>query len=139
MTLSRRLGLQWIFLLLSMVAVTMSAAKDSQKDKYLLFVGTYTQKESKGIYAYRFDAASAELTPLGVAAETVNPSFLAIDPSRRFLYAVNEVQKYKGANSGAVSAFAINRETGKCSLLTEFTSPGTAPSDIPLTTPDKYL
>src|ERR1700730_19058433 len=108
MTFSRRLCLQWIFLLiLSLVAVTMSATKDSPKDKYLLFVGTYTQKESKGIYAYRFDAASSELTPLGVAAETTNPSFLAIDPSRRFLYAVNEVQKYKGANSGAVSAFAI--------------------------------
>ncbi len=81
MTISRRLCLPWIFLLLSLVPVTISAAKDSQKDKYLLFVGTYTQKESKGIYAYRFDAASAELTPLGVAAETVNPSFLAIDPS----------------------------------------------------------
>ena len=85
MTISRRGCLPWIFLLLSLVTVTVSAAKDSQKDKYLLFVGTYTQKESKGIYAYRFDAASAELTPLGVAAETVNPSFLAIDPSHRFL------------------------------------------------------
>ena len=89
MTISRRLCLPWIFLLFSLVAVTMSAAKDSpvvhSKDKYLLFVGTYTQKESKGIYAYRFDVASAELTALGVAAETVNPSFLAIDPSRHFL------------------------------------------------------
>src|ERR1700716_1004982 len=104
MTIFRRLCLQWIFLLLSLVTATMTAAKNSPKDKYLLFVGTYTQKESKGIYAYRFDAGSSELTPLGVAAETANPSFLAIDPTRRFLYAVNEVPKYKGGNNGAGSA-----------------------------------
>ena len=101
MTISRRLCLQWLFLLLSLV--TIVAAKDSPLDKYLLFVGTYTEKGSKGIYAYRFDAASSELTPLGVAAETTNPSFLGIDPSRRFLYAVNEVQKYKSASSGSLS------------------------------------
>jgi len=139
MTISRRLCLPWIFLLFSLVAVTMSAAKDSPKDKYLLFVGTYTQKESKGIYAYRFDAASSELTPLGVAAETVNPSFLAIDPSHRFLYAVNEVQKYKGASSGAVTAFAINRETGKLSLLNEVASRGADPCYIAFDKTGKYV
>src|SRR3982074_1579419 len=74
MTISRRLCLHWTFLLLSLVTVTVPSAKDSPKDKYLLFVGTYTAKESKGIYAYRFDATSSELTPLGVAAETTNPS-----------------------------------------------------------------
>jgi len=117
----------------------MSAAKDSQKNKYLLFVGTYTQKESKGIYAYRFDAASSELTALGVAAETTNPSFLTIDPSHRFLYAVNEVQKYEGADSGAVSAFAINRETGKLSLLNEVASRGADPCYIALDKTGKYV
>src|SRR5260370_19097042 len=139
MTISRRLCLPWIFLLLSLVPVTISAAKDSQKDKYLLFVGTYTQKESKGIYAYRFDAASSQPPPLGVAAETTNPSFLTIDPSRRFLYAVNEVQKYKGANSGAVSAFAINRETGKLSLLNEVASRGADPCSIALDKTVNYV
>jgi len=128
MTISRRLCLRWIFLLLSLL--TVSAAKDTPTKKYLLFVGTYTEKESKGIYAYRFDATTSELTPLGVAAETTNPSFLAIDPSRRFLYTVNEVRKYKGADSGAVSAFAINRQTGKLSLLNEVASRGADPCYI---------
>jgi hypothetical protein len=63
MTIFRRLRVQWIFLLLSLV--TVSAAKDSPTNKYLLFVGTYTEKESKGIYAYRFDATTSELTPAG--------------------------------------------------------------------------
>src|SRR5215475_16025529 len=82
--------------------VTLSAPDGPPTGRYLLFVGTYTEKESKGIYAYTFDSASSELTPLGLAAETRNPSFLAIDPNNRLLYAVNEIQKYKDANSGAV-------------------------------------
>jgi len=53
------------------------------------------RKESKGIYAYRFDAASSALTPLGIAAEASNPSFLAIDPSHRFLYASTKSKNIK--------------------------------------------
>ncbi|MGD0793152.1 MAG: lactonase family protein [Terriglobales bacterium] len=136
MTIPRRRCLQCLALLLSLV--TLTTAKDSPKNKYLLFVGTYTEKESKGIYAYRFDAASSELTPLGVAAETTNPSFLAIDPSRRFLYAANEFPNYKGANSGAVSAFALDRQTGKLSLLNQVASRGADPCYIAFDKTGKY-
>ena len=141
MTTFCRLCLPSLALLVSLV--TVAAANDSPKNKYLLFVGTYTGKESKGIYAYRFDAASSELTPLGIAAETANPSFLAIDPSRHFLYAVNEVQDYKGGNSGAVSAFAIERDTGdrptgKLSLLNQVASHGADPCYIAFDKTGKY-
>ena len=78
-------------------------------------------------------------TLLGVAADTTNPSFVAIDRSRRFLYAVNEVQKYKGASSGAVSAFAINPQTGKLSLLNEVASRGADPCYIALDKTGKYV
>jgi 6-phosphogluconolactonase len=147
MTIFRRYTL-WL-LLFSLVTITaslvsMTAANNSPKRKYLLFVGTYTEKESKGIYAYRFDSASSELTPLGIAAETVNPSFLAIDPSHRFLYAVNEVGKYKNANSGAVSAFAIDDakgdgQTGKVRLLNEVASRGADPCYIAFDKTGKYV
>ena len=113
---------RWFCVLLTLsifLTGAISVAKDAPRSKYILFVGTYTEKESKGIYAYRFDAASDQLTPLGLAAATTNPSFMAIDPSRRFLYAVNEVPKYKGKAGGAVSAFAIDRQTGGLSLLNE--------------------
>ena len=136
MTVSRRVCLQWVFLLLALV--TVSAASDSPKNKYLLFVGTYTAKESKGIYAYRYDAASSEVAPLGVAAETTNPSFLSIDPSHRFLYAVNEVPDYKGGNTGAVSAFAIDPRTGKLSLLNQVASRGADPCYIAFDKTGKY-
>ena len=45
------------------------------KSKYLVYIGTYTEKKSKGIYAYRFDSATGQLSSLGLAAESVNPSF----------------------------------------------------------------
>jgi len=140
MTIFHRRYLLWFLLFL---LVTVTAAKDSPKGKYLLFVGTYTEKESKGIYAYRFDAASSEMTPLGIAAETSNPSFLAIDPSHRFLYAVNEVQKYEDVNSGVVSAFAIDRQkgdrqTGKLQLLNAVASRGADPCYIAFDKTGKY-
>jgi 6-phosphogluconolactonase len=140
MTISPRRYLLW-FLLFSLVTVT--TANDSPKGRYLLFVGTYTEKESKGIYAYRFDLASSVLTPLGIAAEAINPSFLAIDPNHRFLYAVNEVQKYKDANSGVVSAFAIDsqkgdRQTGKLKLLNAVASRGADPCYIAFDKTGKY-
>lgn len=140
MTISCRCCLLWL-LLLSLVSMT--SATDSPKGRYLLFVGTYTDKESKGIYAFEFDSASGELTSLGVAAETGNPSFLAIDPSRRFLYAVNEIQKYKDASSGSVSAFAIEspkggKATGKLQFLNAVASRGADPCYIVFDKTGKY-
>src|SRR5690242_12014776 len=114
-------------LILALPALAMSATTNNEKNEYLLFVGTYTARDSKGIYGYRFSAASKKLIPLGLVAETPNPSFLAIDPSGRFLYAVNELEKYKGEASGSVSAFAIDKKSGKLSLLNQVSSRGTDP------------
>ena len=74
----------------------------------LIFAGTYTEKgSSQGIYAFRWDADAGAMTPLGLAAATVNPSFLALSPDRRHLYSVNEVDDYRGEKSGSVSSFAV--------------------------------
>jgi len=109
-------------------------AKDS-----LLYIGTYTGPKSQGIYAYRFDAGTGRLTSLGLAAESVNPSFLAVDPSRRFLYAVNELSDYQGAKSGGVSAFAIDGRTGKLKFLNEVASRGAGPCHVSLDKTGKYV
>jgi 6-phosphogluconolactonase len=136
--ISFRLRFTECLALLLFSLVPIKAANDSPKNKYLLFVGTYTEKESKGIYAFRFDTASAELTSLGVAAKTTNPSFLAIDQTSHFLYAANEFEKYKGASSGALSAFAIDRQTGKLSLLNEVPSRGADPCYVAFDETGKY-
>ena len=104
----------------------------SENGKYLFYVGTYTQDgtNSKGIYAYRFDATTGDATPLGLAAETTNPSFVALHPSGRYLYAVNELPNYEHPNSGGVSAFSVDRATGKLTFLNEVESKGADPCYI---------
>ena len=97
------------------------------KGDFLVYVGTYTQQSSKGIYCWRLETASGKLTPLGLAAETVNPSFLAAHPNRRFLYAVSEVANVDGQKGGAVAAFAIDRKTGKLTFLNRVSSKGSGP------------
>src|SRR3981081_583138 len=89
----------WIIApLIALLPLTLYATgtdPGSDKGKYFLYIGTYTEdgSKSKGIYAYRFDPATKELTAIGLVAETINPSFLAVHPNHRFLYAVNEVGK----------------------------------------------
>jgi 6-phosphogluconolactonase len=92
MKISRH-SLRSLALLLPLIVSTLLAAAAEKPGKYLFYVGTYTEEgsKSKGIYAYRFDASTSEITPLGLAAETANPSFVAPHPHGRFLYAVNEV------------------------------------------------
>src|SRR4051812_44347854 len=57
-------------------------------------VGTYTGPKSKGIYLFHLDHTTGILTPAGVAGEVTNPSFLAIHPTHKFLYAVGEVDNF---------------------------------------------
>jgi 6-phosphogluconolactonase len=122
----------FLSLALAVRLVNLAADAAPKGDKYLFYVGTYTQEgsKSKGIYAYRFDAATGESAALGLAAETTNPSFVAIHPNGRFLYAVNEVQNYEGPNSGGVSAFAIDRVSGKLTFLNQVRSRGADPCYI---------
>jgi 6-phosphogluconolactonase len=107
--------------------------------KYLLFVGTYTKAESKGIYSFSYDAKSGEARNFELAAEAANPSFLAADPTQHILYAVNELTEYKGASSGAVTAFTIDHTTGKLSEINQVASRGADPCYVSLDRSGKYV
>jgi len=134
----------WLLLVSVQAWIASPGFAQTRAHKYLLFVGTYTSSESqdtgsKGIYSYRFDESSGKLAPLGVAAETANPSFLAVAPGNKFLYAVNELQTYKGAPSGAVTAFTMDHQTGKLTQLDEVASRGADPCYISFDRTGKYL
>ena len=105
----------------------------------ILYVGTYTGSESKGIYAYKFDTATGEITSLGLAAETANPSFLAIHPNQRFVYSVNEASEHEGRPTGTVSAFAVDRKSGKLTLLNRVESGGGAPCHLVVDKGGRYV
>ena len=89
-----------------------------------VYIGTYTGGESKGIYLLRFDTESGKLTMEGVAAETTNPSFLALHQDGKHLYAANET------GTGELSAFRIDKETGKLTFINEVPSGGGAPCHL---------
>jgi 6-phosphogluconolactonase len=93
----------------------------TQAADYLMYVGTYTGPHSKGIYAYRFQPATGEVTDIGLVAEVKNPTFLAIHPSGDYLYSADENR------AGTVSAFRIDRKTGKLTPLNSVSSHGSGP------------
>jgi 6-phosphogluconolactonase len=93
----------------------------------LLYVGTYTNGKSEGIYRYRVDLASGQLRHAGTTSHVVNPSFLTLSPNRRHLYAVNEVGDFGGRKSGAVSSFTVDPQTGELKLLNQQPSLGADP------------
>jgi 6-phosphogluconolactonase len=95
-----------------------------------VFVGTYTGAKSKGIYRYELDPASGRLSAGEVAAETTNPSFLAVHPTRKFLYAVGEVGSFGGQKAGAVSAFGLDAKTGQLTPLNQQPSGGPGPCHV---------
>ena len=101
----------------------------------LLYVGTYTSGKSEGIYVYKFDLSSGEFKHLATAKGIVDPSFLAIDPRRRHLYAVNEIEEFGGKPGGAVSAFKVDPQTGNLQFLNQQPSLGGAPCYV---TVDKF-
>jgi 6-phosphogluconolactonase len=106
-----------------------------------VFVGTYTESirfgtgkilegKGKGIYCYRFDRSSGALELIDVTEGVTNPSYLAFDPTRRFLYAVNEFKEFEGRPSGTVSAFAVDPATGGLAFLNKQLTHGTDPCHV---------
>lgn len=126
--------------ILLLLALTMFARAEAMKSGgYLMYVGTYTGPSSKGIYVYKFDEKTGKITEMGLAAEAANPSFLAVDPSQKFLYAANEIGDFQGQRAGSVSAFRIDRGTGKLRLLNQVSSGGSGPCFAAFDRSAKYL
>ena len=107
--------------------------------KFRVYVGTYTDGESKGIYLMELDPRVGTLTEPVLAAESVNPSFLALHPNGRFLYAVGETGAFRGEKSGSVSAFAIDPKDGMLTLLNQQPSVGSGPCHLVVDGPGKNV
>ena len=128
-------------------AVETPAKAPVKPSRVRVYVGTYTSGESKGIYRLELDPATGALTPAGEPTATVSPSFLAFDPSGRFLsatstrpndlaiagrflYAVNETGDARTDPSGGVSAFAVDPGSGALTFLNRQASGGPAPCHL---------
>ena len=92
-------ALAGLLLLLLCASAAVAASGD-----YFVYIGTYTKRTSKGIYLCRLDTTTGKLDVVGLAAETVNPSFVARHPSRPILYSIGEIAQHGDKPGGAVSA-----------------------------------
>lgn len=94
-----------------------------------LYIGTYTHKESQGIYRCQFDPETGKLSEPELAAEAASPSFLRFHPDGSVLYAVNETESWEGqANSGGISAYAIGGDG--LTLINRQATHGAAPCHV---------
>jgi 6-phosphogluconolactonase len=132
-------GLLSLLLIVPLLSVRSHAKRTAaSKQSFFVYVGTYTGPTSQGIYVFRWGGAP-RAGSIALAAGTVNPSFLAQDPSGRFLYAVNEVSTYEGQKSGAISSFSIDGRTGELEFLNQVSSKGTDPCYVTLDKTGKYV
>ena len=118
---------------LGVLGAAVGRPRYAKVDELFAYIGTYTDDHrSKGIYRLFLNSANGEMRVDGLAAESRNPSFLALHPTGRTLYAVNEVQELDGKPTGGVTAFAIARESGALTRINQLPSHGKDPCYLSL-------
>ena len=113
----------------------------------LAYVGSYSSPQGPegaighghGIYLLEMDPATGDLRQRDVFPNDANPSWLAFDPSRTHLYSANEISNYQDAASGSVSAYSIDRATGRLTLLNTVSSEGAGPAHLSVHPSGKYV
>lgn len=119
-----------------LVAVSLLTISMLQAQNYFLFVGTYSGTGSKGIYVYSFDAATGNSKLVSHTSGVENPSYLAIGPNGKIVYACNETASPSG---GKVSAFRFNKSDGSLKLLNQQATAGDHPCYIAVDKKNKWL
>ena len=112
------------------MAVWSANSMSVHAERFFAYVGTYTGGESQGIYRAIFDSDTGTFSDLELAAEVENPSFLAVHPNGKYLYAVGEVSEFEDQKTGFVAAFQLDPKSGELALLNRVASSGTAPCHL---------
>lgn len=128
-----------VFTLAVAATSAFGAEEQTMPEHWRIYIGTYTGGESEGIYQMRLDAESGELELVGLAAETTNPSFLALHPNLPVVYAVGEVPKDGENPGGTISAFRIDAETGALELLNRQSTVGAGPCHVAVAPSAKHV
>ncbi|CEI97831.1 hypothetical protein G6F70_003896 [Rhizopus microsporus] len=92
-----------------------------------VYVSGYTNEKSTGIYLYAFDTTTGTLSLETLAAESANPSWFCFHKSGQHLYATNEVASFNNANTGYISAYNRDPQTGKLTLANQQVTNGQHP------------
>src|SRR5215207_3463484 len=115
----------------ALMASAIGAEKTEAPPKeYFVYFGTYTKGKSKGIYRARLDTATGKLSAAEVAAECNDPAFLAVHPTEKFLYAIDESSDPAKTPGKGVNAYAVDGRTGSLTLLNEQSAAGPGPCHL---------
>ncbi len=123
----------------AMLGLLAFTSADAGEDRMVVYIGTYTGGGSKGIHVFHLNPSSGALDPAGVGEGVTNPSFLALHPGGRFLYAACETGNYGGKKTGSVAAFAVDPKTGALTLLNQQPSEGTSPCHLVVDREGKHV
>jgi 6-phosphogluconolactonase len=131
-----------VFLSKSAPGLARKTAAILKRGKAFAYIGTYTRAvdggaNGRGIYSCEVDAGTGKLSLPKLVAETQNPSWIAIHPSKRYLYAINEIADYHGTN-GSVSAFSIDHANGNLTPINTVSSEGAGPAHMSLDASSKF-
>ncbi|MGK0139521.1 MAG: 6-phosphogluconolactonase, partial [Algoriphagus sp.] len=125
-------------ILIACITVLMFACQQSEQKKKTveakeisLLVGTYTGRNSEGVYMYKFNPETAEVRLVDVAEGLKNPSFLALSPGNKYVYAVGEME------GGSVKGLSLGDST--LTLLNEVSSAGMHPCHLDVDQSGKWI
>lgn len=105
----------------------------SQENDYYLIVGTYTNKGSDGMYVYKFNTKTGDFSEMiDKTSGLKNPTFLAVAPNQKFVYAVGETQ------DGTVNAYGFDNKTGELTKLNTESAGGASPCHISIDKTGKW-
>ncbi len=107
--------------------------------KEIIYVGTFSELGSKGIYVLEFDRSSGDLNIVQTMAGKESPSFLAVHPQGKFLFSVNRQGLDQMPQWGSVTSYAIDQKTGKLSMINEQPSYGKGPCHISVYPTGKWI
>ena len=129
------------------LAQAQPSPADSAHHPVFAYVGSYSLPQGpdgsvgrgQGIYLFEMNPTTGALVQREVFRRDTNPSFMAFDSSRKHLYSVNWISNYQGANSGSVSAYAIDRASGHLTLLNTVSSEGANPTHLSIHPSGKFV
>ena len=114
-------------LLLGLITISFMSCKEEKE--YLLYVGTYSVENSKGIYCYDYNPDNGHFSFRNVTPDNENPSYLAISPNGQNLYAVSEIEDYNHMDSGSVTAYKI-KDDGELEKINQEATLGKHPAHV---------
>ncbi len=108
-------------------------------NQHLLFIGSYASADNSGVYAFSFDGDTGALQQLASYTGIASPSFLAVHPNKKWVYAVSELGVASHGMPGAVWAFAYDADAKNFQVLNQQPSDGDWPCHLAMDATGKWI